>query len=538
MHCRWLVAIFAVGMAVGPGCGRRERPVDEGIRSRTLLLGNQNEPATLDPHLINAATDMNVAVALFEGLTCYDERTGNAVPGVAERWEAAPDGLGFTFHLRPNAKWSNGDRVTATDFAYSLQRLLTPALGSGYAYMAWPIKNAEAFNTGKVTDFGQVGVTVVDETTLRLTLERPTPYLPMLAAHSTWMPVHRATVEKAGRADDRASPWTKPGILVGNGAFVLETWQPNARLSVKKNPQYWGAANNRLEGVVFFPTEQPETEERNFRAGQVHLTFTLPPSKIPTYRQESPGQLRLDPQLGVFYVNFNTTKPPLDNPKVRRALSLALDRAAISQSVHAGAWPAAHTLTPPGCGDYVPPTPGQRFDFAAARALLAEAGFPEGRGLPVMPMQVRNDSTMPRMAEAIQAMWQRELGVRITIEPFEQKTWLQNQQSMSHTLGILGWTADYPDPITFFEIFRTGNGNNWTGWGSKACDDLMDQAAVTADPAARLALLQKAEALMLEEAPLAPIVFRASTYLIHPAVKGWEASPLNVHRYQLIQLGN
>jgi oligopeptide transport system substrate-binding protein len=520
------------------GCGRRERPVDEGIRTHTLLLGNQNEPATLDPHLINAATDMNVAVALYEGLTCYDEKTGQPVPGVAERWEASRDGLTFTFHLRSNAKWSNGDPVTAKDFAYSLQRLLTPALGSSYAYMAWPIKNAEAFNTGRVTNFADVGVKVVDDLTLQLNLERPTPYLPMLAAHSTWMPVHRASVEKAGRMDDRASPWAKPGLLIGNGAFVLSAWQSNARIVVTKNPNYWGAADNHLESVVFFPTEKPETEDLDFRAGQLHITYSLPPNKIPIYRQESPEKLRLDPSLGLYYVNFNTTKPPLDNPKVRRALALALDREAISQRVTAGAWPAAYTLTPPGCGSYVPPSPGQKFDFTAARALLAEAGYPNGQGLPVMPMTVRNDNTMPRMAEAIQAMWQRELGVRITIEPSEQKTWLQSQQSMSHTLGILGWTADFPDPITFFDIFRTGNGNNWTGWGSKACDDLIDQASATPDAAARLALLQKAEALMLAEAPLAPIVFRASTYLIHPAVKGWEPSPLAIHRYQLVRLEN
>jgi oligopeptide transport system substrate-binding protein len=516
-------------------CAKREAPVDEGIRTRTLLVGNQNEPATLDPNLMDAYTDMRIAVALYEGLTCFDEKTGAAVPGVAERWEVSPDGLTYTFHLRPTAHWSNGDRVTAADFAYSFQRILSPALGASYNYMLWPIKNAEAFAAGRLKDFSAVGVTVIDAATLRITVARPTPYLLALAAHSTWMPVHRATIEKFGKIDDRNTAWTRPANFVGNGPFVLTEWSPNARITVTKNPRYWDAAANQLERVQFYPIEKADVEELNFRAGQLHVTFSAPPSKIAAYRQQSPDRLRLDPLLGLFYVNFNSTKPPLDSPKVRRALALAIDRAAIAQSIYSGANRPASTLVPPNCGGYSGPA-GQSLDFAAARALLAEAGFPGGRGLPAMPMQVRNDDKQPKVAEAIQAMWKRELGVTITIEPFEQKTWVQNQQTLAHTLALMGWTADFPDPITFLDVFKKDSGNNWTGWSSPAYDALLKRAANTAHPAARFALLREAETLLLAEAPIAPFIFQSSAYLIHPAVKNWESTPLGLHRFQLIRL--
>jgi len=536
MQLRFRTALgLLAGLFIFTSCAPRETPVEEGIRTQTLLVGNQNEPATLDPALVDAATDMNISVALFEGLTCYDEKTGGPVPGVAERWDISPDGLTYTFHLRPTATWSNGDRVTAADFAYSFQRLLSPALGSTYAYMLWPIKHAEAFNTGKLKTFAEVGVTVVDAATLRVTLTQPTPYLLGLAAHSTWLPVHRATIEKYGKIDERGTAWTRPGNLVGNGPFTLTEWQPNARLIVAKNPLYWGAATNPIARVIFYPTEKSEVEELTFRAGQLHVSYSVPPSKIASYRQQSPDRLRLDPLLGVTYINFNTTKPPLNNPSVRRALAFALERAAISQRVFSGARAPAHTLVPPNCNGYTGPA-GQPDDFAAARTLLAEAGFPGGKGLPVMSIQVLNDDKLPRTAEAIQAMWLRELGVKVTIDPFEQKTWIQNQQTLTHTIALMGWTADFPDPITFLDVFKSDGGNNWTGWKSKDYDALLEQAAGTADPAARFALLQKAETLLLAEAPIAPLVFGARTYTIHPAVKNWEPAPLGIHRYQLIRL--
>ena len=531
-----LFAVFA-GFALLAGCAKRETAVEEGIRTRTLLVGNQNEPATLDPQLMDSLTDQIVGAALYEGLAVLDEKSSQPLPGVAQSWDATSDGLTYVFHLRANAKWSNGDPVTARDFAFAFERILSPAFGAAYSFMLWPIKNAEKFNKGELKDFAAVGVEVVDDHTLRLRLERPVPYLPELTAHSTWQPLHRASIEKLGRAADRANPWTRPGNLVGNGPFTLAEWTPNARVVVAKNPHYWGATHTWLERVIFFPTEKADTEDHNFRAGQVHLTYDVPKSKVPVYRAQSPSPLRIDPLLNITYLTFNVTKAPFTDPRVRRALSLAIDRDAISQRVLNGAFLAAPTMVPPDCGSYRG-TAQVALDYSAARQLLAEAGFPGGRGLPPIPLQVLNDENQPRMAEAMQAVWQRELGVRVTIEPYEQKTLFQNEQTLSHTVGFLGWTADYADASTFLEIFRTANGQNWTGWSSREYDALLDRAAATPEPRARLARLAEAEKFLLEAAPVAPVAFRARTYLIHPAVKHWEPSPLGLHRFQLVHLEN
>jgi len=535
MRLRVFALLLASLALLLTACGKRETPAEAGLRTKTLLLGNQNEPASLDPHVVDSLTDGIILASLYEGLTVTDELSSAALPGVAERWEISADGLVYTFHFRADARWSNGDPVTARDFAFSFQRILTPAFGAGYSYMLWPLKNAERFNKGDLKDFSEVGVEVIDDRTLRLRLTHPTPYLPALAAHNTWMPVHRATIEKFGRSDDRANPWTRPGNLVGNGPFTLAEWSPNARLVVAKNPRYWDAARTTIESVVFFPTEKSDTEDFNFRAGQVHVTFDVPKSKLPTYRAQSPSPLRIDPLLNITYLNFNATKAPFTDPRVRRALALAVDRDALAQKVLNGAFLAAAAIVPPNCGTYVS-RPHVALDTAEARRLLAEAGFPGGKDFPSIPVQVLNDENQPRMMEAIQAMWQRELGISVTIEPFEQKTLFQNQQNLAHTLGFLGWTADFPDPATFLEIFRTGNGQNWTGWGDKAYDALLDQATATADPVRRFALFQEAEALLLNQAPVAPLVHRARTYLIHPAVKNWEPAPLSIRRFQLVRL--
>ncbi len=536
MRFRLLPALLALSAIFAASCTKRETPAEEGIRTHTLLIGNQNEPATLDPQIYDAATDYNVIGALFEGLTNYDEKTATAVPGVAERWDISADGLVYTFHLRANARWSNGDRVTAQDFAWSFRRFLTPALGNSYAYYLYPVRGAEDFATGKTTDFSKVGVEALDDLTLRVTLAKPAAYFLGILA-TTALPVHRASVEAAGRFDDRTSPWARPGKLIGNGAFTLTEWQPNARIIVTKNPLYWNAGQNHIERVVIVPIDKADAEELAFRAGQLHVTFSVPPTKLATYRQSAPEKLRIDPLLNVTMINFNATKPPLDNPKVRRALALALDRAAIAASVFDRSRLPAHALVPPNCGGYTGPA-GQAEDFAAARALLAEAGYPGGRGLPPLPIQVLNDDKLPRVAEVIQALWRRELGVQVTIEPYDQKTWIQNQLSLTHTVALRGWTADFPDPLNFLDMFRTGNANNAFGWSNRAFDALLDQAAVTADPAARFALLKNAEQIMLDDAACAPLVFGARTYLINPAVKNWEPAPLGIHRYQLIELKN
>jgi len=306
-------------------------------------------------------------------------------------------------------------------------------------------------------------------------------------------------------------------------------------VKVVRNPHYWDAAAVRLNAIVFFPTESPDTEERNFRAGQVHVTHGLPATKIAPYREQSPAALRLDPFLQTIFLRFNTTRPPFDQPAVRRAFSLAIDRPAIAHSVLRGANQPAPHFTPPNCGGYTSrATVGT--DFAAARALLAQAGYPEGRGLPVITIQVRNDAQQPAMAEVLQALWLRELGVRLEIRTLEQKTWVQNQQALDYMISGAGWIGDFADPVTFLDLFVSTGGNNWTGWSDAHYDRLIAQAAVTADAGARLELFQQAEALLLDSAPIAPVFFGTRSYLIHSAVRGWEPAPLGFHQYQKIHL--
>lgn len=516
-------------------CSRRETVVQAGNREQILHVGNGAEPESLDPHVLSAYSDQRLEAALFEGLCAIDEQSSTPVPGAAERWEVAPDGLSWTFHLRAGLLWSNGEPLTADDFVQSWRRNLSPAFASAYAYLLFPVKNAEAFNSGKVTDPAALGLSAPDARTVVITLERPTAYLPVLTAAPPWYPVNPRVVAKFGALTDRTSAWTRPGNLVGNGPFVLQEWTPGARIAVTKNPRYWDAGAVRLSGIMFYPIENPDVEERNFRAGQLHLTNSLPLSKIPAYRQSDPTRLRTDPFQQVLFLRFNVTKPPFDNPKLRRALALAIDRDSIARNLlHGSRAPADHFVPPRTAGFESRAHVAKNFD--EARRLLAEAGYPGGRGLPAIELQVRNDEVQPKMVEAVQAMWQSELGVRISIALLEQKVSVQNQQTLNFTLGANGWVADFADPVTFLDLFVTGGGNNWTGWGDPAYDRLITAAAVTLDPARRYELFQQAESILLEQAPVIPLVFGARNYLIDPAVRGWEPASLGIYQYKKIYL--
>lgn len=530
--------VFCLGTAVVAtllaGC-HRARPVDAGIATQTLLVGNAGEPADLDPHNITAWTDSNVDYALFEALTWIDEKTTLPIPAATQSWDVSKDGLVYTFHLRPDGRWSNGDPVTADDFAYSFRRILTPSFAAVYSYMLWPIKNAEAYNSGKITDFAQVGVKVLDPLTLQITLGAPTPYLPALAAHITWLPVHRGTIEKFGRFDEKGTKWTRPGNLVGNGPFTLKEWTPNGRIVVDKNPRYWDAAHVRLNHIEFFPIESRETEELSFRAGQLHVTYGLPSTSIAGYRRNHPDELRADPILANYYLFVNVDRPPFDNVKLRRALSLGIDRDAIVRDVLVGSRIPAHAFTPPDCGGYTPRATVPD-DFAQARRLLAEAGYPGGRGLPTFDVLSYQAESAVRILEVIQSEWAKNLGVHITITPQEQKTLFQNQKDRNYTVAFSGWIADYPDASTFLGMMVTGGGNNYAGWSNPTYDKLLDDAANTADAQRRSEDFQKAEAILLDEASVIPLYFDTQVYLKQPSVRGWLPSKINFHRFKDVWL--
>lgn len=516
-------------------CAPRETPVEAGIRTRTLLVGNAAEPGDLDPHLASILTDQIIINALFEGLTALDEQTTQPGPAAAESWSVSDDGLTWTFHLRENLRWSNGEPLVASDFITAWQRALSPTFAADNAWYLFPLKNAEAYNAGQITDPAAVGLRAPDDRTLVLTLERPVPYLPALVSLPAWFPLNPRNLEQHDALTQRGRPWTRPGNLVSNGAYQLAVWEPNARIVLDQNPHHRDAATAGLRHIVFFPIEKPDDEERSYRAGQLHVTFNLPVTKLAAWRERAPAQLRVDSLLQSNFIRFNTTRAPLDDPRVRRALSLALDRELLAKSVLQSSRMPAAALTPPHTGGYTAPD-AVHADPAAARALLAAAGYPGGAGFPAIDLLVRNDDLMPRLAEAIQAMWKTELGLTTTISQAEQKIWIQNQQTLNYTVCLSAWTADFPDPISFLELFLGDSAYNWTGWNDPAYRGLLDQAAATSDAAARYQLLRQAETLLLDAAPVAPLYYGAQTYLLHPAVKGWAPSPLAFRRFQRVSL--
>jgi oligopeptide transport system substrate-binding protein len=529
------LVVVALFLGLIAGCAKRETAAEAGVRTGTLLVGNGAEPKDLDPQSIIAYTDGRLILSLFEGLTALDETTGEPVPAGAKSWETSSDGLTWMFHLDPAAKWSNGDPVTAADFVYSYRRMLNPAFAAEYAYMLYPLKNAQAYNNGTLKDPTQVGVVAMDNLTLRLTLEAPCPWLLSLLCHQAWYPVPRATIEKFGGSEKQGTAWTRPGNLVSNGPFVLKEWQPNSRIVVEKFPGYRAASLVKLNQVIFFPIENATTEEAAFRAGQLHVTSTLPPDKIAGYRAQAATPLRSNPTLSTYFIDFNVKKAPLDNAKVRRALTLAIDRTGIAEKLLQGSRTPARSLVPANTAGYTSRV-SIPDDFAAAKALLAEAGYPGGRGFPPLELQIGSSSTSKLTFEAVQETWRRELGIAVTLAELEQKTLFANAKAGAYQASGAGWVGDYVDPDTFLSIFLTGGGNNWPNWSNAEYDRLVLESQRTLDTKARQELQQRAEAIILAELPFAPTLHTNGNYLIDPAVRGWKPSILGLNRYINVEL--
>ncbi len=513
--------------------------MDRGIREQVLYRSLSADPADLDPHLIIGLPDINVASSLFEGLVAEDPVDLHPVPGVAERWEISADGLTYIFHLRANARWSNGEPVTAQDFVASVRRVLTASLAARNATMLYPVYNAEAFHKGALADFDQVGITALDTHTLRIRLERPAPYFLSLLTQPVWYPVHLPTLEKNGSPYKAGNRWVRPETFVGNGPFVLKTWNPGTLILVEKSPTYWDAATVRLNAIRFLPASTVDAEERAFRGGQLHVTEALPVAKIDKYRSDQSAVLRISPFLDTYFYRLNVTRPFLNEPKVRRALSLALDRATLVQSVLRGQQQPAASLTPPNCAPgYTPPADAVS-DPAAARALLREAGYEGGKGLPAFELFINNSLNHQVIAEAVQAMWRRELGIEVRVVNMEQSSLLDLRRNLGYQLMRADWAADYlDDPAAFLRVFTSDSSNNNTGWKNDTYDSLIRQADLTAEPARRFELLRQAESILLHDAPIIPLYHLTTVRLVHPSVHGWYPTLLDHHPYKHVWLEN
>ena len=522
-----MVAMIACLLA---GCKQSPRAPE-----MVLNLGNYAEPQDLDPHIITGVTELNIISALLEGLVDDDPRDLHPVPGVAQRWDISADGLTYAFHLRPDAKWSNGDRMTSRDFSWSFRRMLSPGLGAEYAYMLYPMKGAEDFNKGRSTDTASLGMQTPDDSTLVIILGKPTPYFLSLLSHNAWMPVHRATIEKFGTMDQRGTAWTKQGNFVGNGPFILKTWRVNTVVSVVKSPTYWDRATVKLDEINFYPYESVQTEERAFRSGQLNVTYSVPLNLIDFYKKEHPDRIHIDPYLATYFYRFNTTRRPFDDVRVRRALAMAVDRPAITKDILKGGQLPAYYFTPPGTAGYTARCPFAA-DIAAAQKLLAEAGYPGGRGFPEIELLFNTSDQHLVIAQAVQEMWKNNLGIAVRLVNQEWKVYLETQKELAYGVCRSGWTGDYNDPNTFLDMWVTGGGNNQTGWSNAVYDSLIRQASMTADAAQRFECFQQAEAVLMREMPIMPIYFYTSLSLRDPRVKGFWPTILNKHPYKYIYI--
>ena len=521
MQLNKLKTLFILGLSVAlTGCTGGESNVTAGNRDQVLHYGNGSEPQGLDPHVVTGVPENHLIRALFEGLAVKNPYTLEPEPGVAESWEFSEDGRVITFHINPAAKWSNGDSMTAEDYVWSWQRALNPAMGNLYAYMLYPVKNAEAYATGKLENPDDVGVKALDKLTLQVTLNEPTPYFLQLMDHYSTFAVHRPTLEKFGKATDRFTKWTRVANIVSNGPFKLTEWRLNRRITIEKSDTYWDADTVKLNAVVFYPTENIVSEERMFRAGQLHYTGAVPLEKIPVYEAMDNSPYVQAPYLGTYFFLINTRRPPVDDVRVRQALSMAVDRQMLADTVMQKSVLPAYSITPPGALGYQPPKLFG-YDVDKARALLAEAGYPNGEGWPGLEITYNTSESHRKIAVALQQMWKKALNIDITIANQEWKVYLDSVTQMDFQIARRGWIGDYVDPNNFLDLYITGGGNNNTGYADPRYDELILQKAPKAKTKEeRFALFNEAETMMMKEMPIIPIYTYTSKHLIHPAVRG------------------
>jgi oligopeptide transport system substrate-binding protein len=531
------LALGALVVAIGASCTRRESPVEVGNRGQVLHQNIGAEPQDLDPHLVQVNPHFNIIMALGEGLVGYDPRDLHPIPGVAERWEISADGLTYLFHLRDNARWSNGDAVTAADFVFSARRMLSPALGSTYRYAYDAVRGAKEFSAAAVPDFNQVGIRALDPRTVQIELNAPTPYFLFLLAHWSWYPVHPPTIEKHGRIDQPYSGWTRVGQHVGNGPFTLVDWKPGQEIVVRKNPRYWDAAAVRLNEIHFHVIENADTEERAFRAGQLHITEFVPGSKLSGYAAQQPSPLSNPPFFSTYFYAFDLTRPPFNDVRVRRAFSLAIDRDRVAASQRGSGIRPAFSFVPPETLGYTYDGEARlRFDPGAARQLLTDAGFAGGRGFPEVELTFSTSNRNQEITEIVQQMWQQHLGVHIQLLNQEGKVFHAERIARRLQFWRAGWVGDYVDPFAFLAVWLSDGGENQSGYASSDYDRLALAAARTLDAPTRLARYRDAETVLLRDLPLIPIFYDSRPHLVSPAVHGRYPNLLDFHPYQAMWL--
>ena len=493
----------------------------------TLVINNGTEPESLDPGKTSGVPEDNIERQLLEGLVVVG-KDGKIAPGVATSWENK-DFKVWTFKLRDNAKWSNGDPVTAQDFVYSWQRTTDPKTASPYAtYLADAhVMNAQAIVDGKAKP-DTLGVKAVDPHTLEVTLTEPVPYFVDMLTHSSVLPVHKGTVEKGGEK------WTQPGSFVGNGAYTLKEWTVNSKIVLERNKNYWNDAATQINQVEILPIQEETTDVNRFKAGEIDVTANaLPTDMFAQLKTDLGAQVHVDPYLCTYYYEFNTKKAPFNDPKVRRALSLALDRDVITEKVMQQGQTPAYAFTPPATNDYKANHPewekwSKEQRIAEAKKLLNEAGYSDAKPLDVT-LLYNTSENHKKVAVAATALWKQSLGfVNVTLDNKEWKTFLDNRKTGNYQFARAGWCADYNEPSSFLNILKSGNSNNYGKYASADFDAVMAKTLVAGTTNEQRAdLYQQAEVQADKDTPVIPIYHYVSPRLIKPYVEGFSKDPLD-----------
>lgn len=483
-----------------------------------LVRGNRAEPATLDPGLIEGIPGANVANDLFEGLVTQDA-DGNTIPGVAKSWDTK-DNKTYIFHLRKDAKWSNGEPVTAGDFVFSLERAVDPATGSPYSWYLEEsnIKNASAIIDGK-KDKSTLGVKAIDAHTLQITLESPLPYFVKMLVNSVMMPVYPPAIKKWG------DKWTQPKHMVSNGAYELETRVVGGRIVLKRNPYYWDNKHTVINQVTFLPeTDQVAAMDR-FLAGGMQMTYAMPLEQYHLMKKEHPQEVKTTGNLSIYYYGFNTTKKPFNDVRVRKALSYAIDRNIIANAILGQGQLPAYNLTPDIISGFKPGEPAwekmtQKERIAKAKKLLKEAGYDKAHPLS-FSLLYNTDAQNKKIGVAIQAMLNQELGVKVTLENQEWKTYLQTLQEGNFEVARQSWTGDYNEASTFLNLMTTGNAENNSQFHDKQYDSLIKKAMTVTSTKERNSLYHQAEDILAKDMPVAPIYQYVTARLVSPTIGGY-----------------
>jgi len=497
--------------------------------------GNDGDPETLDPHKTSTVAEAHILRDLYEGLVIHNMK-GEVVAGVAESWILSPDGTTYTFKLRGNAKWSNGDPVTANDFVYSFRRIMRPETAAKYANILYPIRNAESFNKGNGAKEEDIGVSALDPRTLEIALERPTPYFLELLTHSTGLPVHKASIDKHGK------DWVKAGNMVSNGAYQLKDFVPNDRITLTRNPHFHDASNVQIDEVRFYPNPDQAAAVRRFMAGELHFTSDIPTDQVALLKQKLGKRVHIAPYLGTLFLVVRTSKPPFNDVRVRQALAMAIDREFLATEIWGGTMLPAYGMIPPGINNYRAPaeapfaakSPIERED--EAKRLLTQAGFGPGKPLKVELRYNMTDNNRRTMV-AIADQW-KQIGVETTFITTDGKThFAYLRDGGEFDVARYGWIADYSDPQNFLFLLESDNtGFNSGRYKNPEFDRLMRQAAAETDLKKRAEILFQAESIFVRDMPWIPLLFYSTKNLVSDKLEGFETNARGAYATRFLKL--